>query len=96
MITRDLRIVAAAVLCDGRIYRARNHSYAMHQIWDEELAAGQELTKITQDMQGFVDQYGQFWNRFQAGAIALRAGQTKFRHEQLNSEHLPADYFEEL
>lgn len=83
------RIVKAAVRTpDGKIHVGMRHGQIMQAIWQAALEADQELPHIYQEDQGFVDQYGTFWNRFQAGAIAFRAGQTTTRRQELNSEHL--------
>ena len=55
----------------------------MQWIWEER---GTE--KISQMEQGFLTNRGIFVNRYQAGAIAYMAGQTKTRKEHLLSEDL--------
>ena len=59
-----MRIVAAAVRHDGKIYQGERHGVIMQKIWDE---IGH--VKIPQDEQGFVTNTGLFLNRFQAGAV---------------------------
>jgi hypothetical protein len=76
-------ITAAAIKHDGKIYQGERHGQIMQKIWNEE-----GLFKIMAEDQGFVTNHGQFVNRFQAGAIAYRAGQTKDRHQELLSEHV--------
>ena len=78
------RIVAAAVKIGDRVWIGERHAFIMRAIREE----WPEAPRITQEMQGFVDQHGQFWNRFQSGAIAFTAGQTKTRIKTLLSEHL--------
>ncbi len=78
----DLRITAAAVLHNGKLYTGKRHAEIMRQIWDE--GGG----RITLEEQGFVASDGKFYNRYQAGAIAYMAGQTEGRHEYLLSEHV--------
>lgn len=80
---RAERIVAAAVKHNGKIYTGKRHAEIMREIWDE---VGN--VKIPQDEQGFVADNGQFLNRFQSGAVAFAAGQTKHRYETLLSEHV--------
>lgn len=83
------RIVAAAIKHNGRIYTGKRHAFIMRQIWDEAEQFGLPIPKIAHDEhQGFVDNHGIFWNRFQAGAIAYRAGQTEVRKQELTSEDL--------
>lgn len=43
---------------------------------------------MTQECQGFVDQHGYFWNRYQSARIASRARQTAKLHNLLISEEL--------
>ena len=78
-----LTIVDAAVLFNGTIWRGRRHSEIMWRI-----AQVHPKVYVTQEMQGFVTSDGRFVNRFQAGAVAFRAGQTKTRIQTLLSEHL--------
>ena len=79
-----MRIEAAAILHNGKLYTGQRHAEIMRTIWDEEGAA----VCIRQDEQGFTTDTGQFLNRFQAGAAAYRSGQTKTRRESLLSEDL--------
>jgi hypothetical protein len=81
-----LRIVAAAIKFGDRVWTGDRHWLIMAAMRDE---LGDECPRpITQEMQGFVDQDGTFWSRFQSGAIAYRAGQTPKRIRTLLSEHL--------
>jgi hypothetical protein len=84
-------ITAAAIKVGERIYTAKRHAWAMNECWAEDKAAGRELTRVWQQMQGFVTSSGEFVNRFQAGAIAFRAGQTSHRYLTLLSEHVWPD-----
>jgi len=80
----DLRIVAAAIMYNGTIYTGKRHANIMQAIWDE---LG-DLVYINQESQGFIDNNGAFWNRFQACAIAHRAGQTHKHGCNITSEDL--------
>jgi hypothetical protein len=80
-----MKITAAAIKVDGKIYTGQRHAQIMRKIWDEDQHTDR---RITQDMQGFVTEDGQFWNRYQAGAIAFKAGQTSERKRELFSEDL--------
>ena len=80
---RNMKIVAAAVYHKGVLYGGLRHAVIMHWIWDE---VGFEY--ISQEEQGFLTDTGVFLSRWQAGALAFRAGQTAFRHKTLLSEHL--------
>jgi hypothetical protein len=77
------RIASAAINHNGKIWTGRRHSEIMYDIWKVD-----EKAKIPQSEQGFVTDTGEFVNRFQAGAIAFRAGQTKERKQTLLSEHV--------
>jgi hypothetical protein len=79
----DIRIKAAAIKYKGEIYEGRRHVEIIERIWDLH-----GYTEIPEDDQGFVTNDSRFVNRWQAGAIAFDAGQTKTRHEKLISEHL--------
>jgi hypothetical protein len=82
------RITAAAIKVGDRIVTGERHGQIMQAIWQEAHAAGSTIPYISQDMQGFFTDSGQFVNRFQAGSIAFTAGQTKTRKEWLHSEDL--------
>jgi hypothetical protein len=79
-----MRIAWAAVKIGDEIWTGTRHGIIMSQI-REQMA---DAPRITQEMQGFVDDEGRFWNRFQSGAIAFDAGQTATRKETLLSEDL--------
>lgn len=83
-------IAFAAIKYDGKIYTGKRHAEIMQDIIRDR--AGDEdvdvRVKITQDMQGFVDTDGNFLNRWQSGAVAFMAGQTKTRKLHLLSEDL--------
>ena len=80
---RGDKIVAAAIRHAGFIWGGLRHGQIMQWIWEER---GTE--KIPQEEQGFLTNRGIFVNRYQAGAIAYMAGQTKTRKEHLLSEDL--------
>jgi hypothetical protein len=81
---RDSRIVAPAIKYNGALYIGPTHDAIRIFISDE---VGEYVT-IPEYDKGFVDQWKTFYNRFQAGAVAFNAGQTKHRQEHLLSEHL--------
>ncbi len=81
-------IAEAAIRHGGKIYTGKRHAIIMATIWNSEIDSRKEPSRITQEEQGFVTNTGQFVNRWQAGGIAHRAGQTKVRHPELLSEHV--------
>lgn len=82
------KIVEAAIrLEDGRILTGHRHSDIIYHPDNKELAE-QGWFKRSKSEQGFVDEDGNFWNRYQAGCRAYRMGQTKTRILNLLSEHL--------
>ena len=83
-----MKITAAAIKIGQRVWTGKRHADIMRDIRAEMEQGGYECPRITQEMQGFVDEAGNFWNRFQAGALAFRAGQTPTRKQTLLSEHL--------
>lgn len=76
------RIVAAAVNHGGKVWTGTRHALIMGEIWASE----GKTSLIRQEDQGFVTDAGVFVNRFQAGAVAFRSGQTKTRKQSLLSE----------
>ena len=79
---RDARIVKAAIRFGDLVYTGWRHSVIMEHVH----ARGKAYT--TQEDQGFVDQYGNFHNRWRSGQIAARARQAPFRHGTLLSEQV--------
>lgn len=79
---RSTKVVAAAVIYNGKMYQGRRHTEIMKEIYDEFGT----VVKIIQEDQGFVSDTGEFLSRWKAGAVAFAAGQTKRRHETLLSE----------
>jgi hypothetical protein len=75
-----MRIVAAAVKVGDKLYTGIRHSVCIR----DAIADG--VPHVDRDMQGFVANDGKFYNRFQSGAIAFRAGQTGVRKQELTSE----------
>ena len=76
-------ITAAAIKRNDKIYTGRRHA----QIIQDMVADGCK-TPIRGDEQGFVDDAGEFFNRFQARARAKRSGQIpwEFRRELLSED----------
>lgn len=81
--TRELRIVSAAIRYGGRIYTGKRHGDIMVAILDDYPTA-----MIAPDDKVFLASDGTALNRFQAGAVAFAAGQTRERKQRLLSEHL--------
>ena len=80
-----LKIVSAAIRYKDKIYTGKRHAEIMGIIWEEE---GTTDAKFLQEDQGFLASDEKFYNRFQSGAIAYMAGQTKERKQVLLSDHL--------
>ncbi len=80
--TRDVRSHRAAVRFGDKVYTGWRHSEIIKHVH----ALGKGYT--TQDDQGFVDQRGNFYSRYQSARIAYRAKQTKILHPILISEDL--------
>jgi len=81
-VVRDARIVRAAVRFGDKVYVGWRHSDIIQHVH----ALGKGYT--TQDDQGFVTQYGYFYDREQSARIALRAKQIKTLPGVLISEDL--------
>jgi hypothetical protein len=75
-------VAHAAIRHKGRIYTGSSHAAIMRDVW-KHLGRAE---KIPQEEQGFVTDAGDFLDRFQAGALAFDAGQTKTRKHSLFSE----------
>ena len=71
-------IERAAVRVRDRVYVGRRHGEAIH----EAAKAGEELP-ITQKMQGFVLDTGEFVTRIEARPIAIRCGQIFFHKSKI-------------
>jgi hypothetical protein len=81
----DARLVKAAVKCGDKVFTSWRHSDAIRHV-------GQTLgTLTTQEDQGFIDQYGNWYSRYVSARIAVRAHQIsweQFRKPSLTSEEL--------
>jgi len=77
------RIINAAILYGGKIYKGHRHADIMGEIWSTLPDA-----HFPQSIQGFLTDTGRFVSRDEASLIAFRAGQTKTQKERLLSEHL--------
>lgn len=76
-------IVCAALRYDKSILCApRHYDHLMAQMWSK--LGWPEEEKIEQ---GFVDQFGNFWNRQEALLIATNAGQVNTRRTKTNPTH---------
>jgi len=65
-------IVAAAITQDGKIWTGVRHCLVISKMVDEGLP-----TPIKGE-QGFVDEFGKFYDRHSAGEHAIACGQIKF------------------
>ena len=79
---KPLTVVAAAVQKNGKLWQGKRHADIIPVVF------GETGERVTQAEQGFMLSDGRFVNRFQAGAVAYRSGQTKVRHETLLSEYV--------
>jgi hypothetical protein len=80
-----MRIVAAAINHNGKIWTGPNHQQILRQIW---IAENVEVPYTVPEEEGFVTDTDQFLDRFQAGSVAFISGQTSVKHEVLLSSHL--------
>lgn len=76
----ELKIVAAAIKVGDKVWQGKRHGCIMPLVFAET------GLRISMEQQGFVASDGKFYNRFQSGAVAFRAGQTKTRKQSLMSE----------
>lgn len=83
-----MKIAAAAILRDGRLWTGKRHHLIMRQMADE---LGPGIAPIN-DPQGFVTDDGRFVDREEAARIAFEAGQIDRHVRTLFSE----DIFKEL
>lgn len=79
-----MKIVAAAILRDGRIWTGKRHHLIMRQMAAE---LGPEIAPID-DPQGFVTEDGRFVDREEAARLAFQSGQMTRRVRTLFSEDL--------
>ncbi len=79
---REARIVKAAVICGRYVFTGWRHSGIIVYIND------QFGLRTIQEDQGFVDQFGTFYNRYRSARIALRARQIGRLPHVLTSEDL--------
>lgn len=78
-----MRLVKAAVRTeDGKVYTGTRHADCI------KAAIADGVEKVTQEMQGFVDDGGTYWTRFQAAVVACRWGQMPHVKRPLLSEDL--------
>lgn len=81
------KIVAAAIVHKGKIYTARYHGEAIHKAFIE-------TNDVARGCQGFIDDEGDFHDRYDAARIAITAGQIKasdlveVKHRKLFSEDI--------
>lgn len=83
--TRPTKLVAAAILQDGRIWTGARHGNLIPQVIED---GG---TRVTQDQQGFLTDDNRFVRRAAGMAIAIRYGQVvqgKTISRDLTSEDL--------
>lgn len=79
----DAKLVKASICVDNIVYTGWRHAHIIQHLRIND------LTKhVSQSMQGFIDQYGNVYNRKQAGVLAYKNKQTKEYHRELLSEYL--------
>jgi len=76
-------ITAAAVNVNGAIFTGSRHYKIIN-----DLAKSNPDLYITQEMQGFVDDYGNFLSRYEAAELAFKCGQIKRYKTRLLSEDI--------
>ena len=85
--TKPTKVVAAAILHDGRIWTGARHSDLIYKAVRDNPDI--DPFRITQDEQGFLTDDGRFVSRAAAKAIAWKAGQIREDDDRaLLSEHL--------
>lgn len=74
--TEPTKIVAAAILKDGKIWTGKRHSDIIYQkvVKDIKTEPG-VMPKVYQKDQGFLADNGMFLTREQAAVVAIKAGQ---------------------
>lgn len=94
MLARSQRLVVCAALRaeDGDILLGiRHYSPDMHRNI-EARAYGEKFLRLSDENQGFVDQWGKYMSREEAYTVALEAGQIRYQyacsHGRLYSEAL--------
>jgi hypothetical protein len=82
--TIPTKLVASAVLKNGRVWTGLRHAHAMRDAWDDGVGY------ISQDDQGFWTDDNRFVSRKAAEGIAIKAGQLSpdFNKHTLLSEYL--------
>ena len=84
------RIIAAAIRKRGVVFTGVRHG---HIIRDMVMVGflmemGSERDRVYDKEQGFIDQYGKYYQRDEARVVALQAGQIRPGHPTLYSEDL--------
>jgi hypothetical protein len=78
-----VKLVKAAIWVDSLVYTGWRHADIMWYLKEHNL-----VKHVSQDMQGFVDQYGNYYRRKAAGMVAFRNNQITEYVDPLTSEHL--------
>lgn len=81
-------IVAAAIKWNGIIFTGDHHGNILHYLVKIGQLKDMKKDKITDDMQGFINENGFFLNRSDARVIAIGSKQIKRNHGTLYSEDL--------
>lgn len=81
ILAQDIKIVGAAIICNKKVYIGWRHSDIIRYLISNNLS-----DYITQESQGFVDQFDCFHDRRSSAIIAFMNGQTKTFKTDLFSE----------
>lgn len=81
-------MVAAAIKWNGIIFTGDHHGNIMQYLVKIGQLKDMKEDKITDEMQGFIDQFGNFQSRKDARILAIAAKQIKRNHGTLYSEDL--------
>lgn len=82
------RIIAAAILWDGVMYTGDRHGNILQYLVKIGQLKDIKKDKVTYEMQGFIDQDGNWYTREGARELAIKSKQIKPDHGTLYSEDL--------
>lgn len=82
------RIIAAAIRYKGVTYTGSRHGHIIRSMVEVTTLKDMLKDKVTDNMQGFIDQYGRWYSREDSREIAIKANQIKPDHGTLYSEDL--------
>lgn len=75
-----MRVIAAAVMVDGKVYRGTRHGECI------KIAVLNGAKRVNQDQQGFLTDSGEYVNREDAARLAFQCGQIATPKRKLYSE----------